>query len=61
MNINKRSLLGGAVALLLVPFIAGLLACLPVPIGDPERSRVDIPLEGVWLDESFDAVWIIRV
>ena len=60
MNRRQRSLAGGLAALLLVPVIAGLLACLPVPIGDPERSRVDIPLEGVWVDDSYEAVWVIQ-
>lgn len=35
--------------LLLIPFILGLLACLPVPIGDPERSRIDPTISGVWV------------
>lgn len=34
--------------LLVLPGIVGLLACMPVPIGDPERSRVDPALNGVW-------------
>ena len=29
--------------------IAGLLACMPVPVGDPERSRIDPNLSGAWL------------
>jgi hypothetical protein len=32
----------------MIPAIIGLLACLPVPIGDPERSRVDPDITGVW-------------
>lgn len=28
--------------------IAGLFACLPVPIGDPERSRIDSGITGIW-------------
>ena len=34
--------------LVLIPIFAGLLACMPVPIGDPERSRIDPELTGVW-------------
>jgi hypothetical protein len=44
--------------LLIIPIFAGLLACLPVPIGDPERSRIDPDLTGVWAvlgsGETFD-------
>jgi len=39
---------GAVLMLLIVPIFAGLLACLPVPIGDPERSRIDSDLSGVW-------------
>jgi hypothetical protein len=35
--------------LVLIPIFAGLLACMPVPIGDPERSRIDPELTGVWV------------
>lgn len=43
--------------LVIIPIFAGLLACMPVPIGDPERSRIDPELTGVWVgltdSESF--------
>lgn len=48
MNARTRSLSGAALMLLILPGIVGLLACMPVPIGDPERSRVDPELNGVW-------------
>lgn len=35
-------------ALLLIPLLLGLMACLPVPVGDPEKSRVDPAVSGVW-------------
>jgi len=35
-------------ALVIIPIFAGLLACMPVPIGNPERSRVDPELSGLW-------------
>jgi hypothetical protein len=58
MNSRSRSLSGAALMLLIVPIFAGLLACMPVPIGDPERSRIDPDLTGVWAviasGESFD-------
>ena len=48
MKARTRSLSGAALMLLIIPGIVGLLACMPVPIGDPERSRVDPELNGVW-------------
>lgn len=48
MNSRSRSLCGAVLMLLIIPIFAGLLACLPVPIGDPERSRIDPDLTGVW-------------
>ena len=48
MTPKSRSLSGAALALVLIPIFAGLLACMPVPIGDPERSRIDPELTGVW-------------
>ncbi|HSG58898.1 MAG TPA: hypothetical protein VLA06_05155 [Woeseiaceae bacterium] len=49
MNARQRSLSGLLLAIVLIPVLAGLLACLPVPIGDPERSRIDPDMTGVWL------------
>ncbi len=42
----------------ILPIFAGLLACMPewVPLGDPEKSRVDPEMNGYWFipgDESF--------
>ena len=48
MTPKSRSLSGAMLALVLIPIFAGLLACMPVPIGDPERSRIDPELTGVW-------------
>jgi hypothetical protein len=48
MTPKSRTLCGAALALVLIPIFAGLLACMPVPIGDPERSRIDPELTGVW-------------
>jgi len=48
MTPKLRSLSGAALALVLIPIFAGLLACMPVPIGDPERSRIDPEMAGVW-------------
>ena len=58
MNSRSRSISGVALMLLIIPIFAGLLACLPVPIGDPERSRIDPDLSGIWVvlagGETFD-------
>lgn len=49
MKANLRSVSGALLMLLIIPVLAGLLACMPVPIGDPERSRVDPWLSGYWV------------
>jgi hypothetical protein len=49
MNARQRSLSGLLLAVVLAPILAGLLACLPVPIGDPERSRIDPDMTGIWV------------
>jgi hypothetical protein len=54
MTSKSRSLSGLALMLLIIPILAGLLACMPVPIGDPERSRIDPDLTGIWVILSED-------
>lgn len=49
MRPAARSTTGAILMLAIVPFVIGLLACMPVPIGNPERSRIDPELSGVWL------------
>lgn len=49
MSSKYRSLSGVALMLLIIPIFAGLLACMPVPIGDPERSRIDPDMTGIWV------------
>jgi len=46
-----RSRAGLLIAMLLLPLLLGVLACMPVPIGDPEESRIDPALSGVWLTD----------
>lgn len=48
MNLRSRSVSGIALMLVLIPMFAGILACMPVPIGDPERSKIDPDLTGIW-------------
>ena len=61
MTPKIRSFSGAALMLVIIPIIAGLLACMPVPIGDPERSRVDPELNGVWAltEDSDDSVYYL--
>lgn len=54
MRPNARSLSGAGLMLVIIPIIAGLLACMPVPIGNPERSRIDPEMTGVWILGSDD-------
>ena len=49
-----RSTSGALLMLAIIPFIVGLLACMPVPIGDPERSRIDPDISGVWVVNDDD-------
>ena len=49
MKPRHRSFSGIAIALVGLPIFLGLMACLPVPIGDPEKSRIDPDLSGVWI------------
>ena len=48
MKSNLRSISGALLMLVIIPVFAGLLACMPVPVGDPERSRIDPDLNGFW-------------
>lgn len=44
-----RSCIGLAIAIVSLPLFMSLLACLPVPIGNPEKSRIDPELSGMWI------------
>lgn len=57
MTPKRRSASGAVLMLVIIPMFAGLLACMPVPIGNPEKSRIDPALSGIWLlagDDSID-------
>jgi len=45
-------------------FLLALMACLQVPVGNPEKSRVDPALSGVWRvrqeGKSSESLWIIE-
>jgi len=52
MKPRNRSLTGTVIAVLVLPVFAGLLACMPsfpVPIGNPEKSRIDSYISGMWI------------
>lgn len=49
MTPKRRSASGALLMLVIVPMFAGLLACMPVPIGNPERSHIDPALSGIWM------------
>jgi hypothetical protein len=56
MTKNTRSISGAVLMLMIIPIFAGLLACMPVPIGDPERGRIDPSLSGPWvMDDGNDS------
>jgi hypothetical protein len=64
-----RSLAGLAVAVAMLPVLLGIVASLQTPVGDPERSRVDPRLTGIWLSgesgdsqasDSAAAIWIFE-
>jgi hypothetical protein len=55
MKSRSRSFSGIALMLVLIPMFAGILACMPVPIGDSERSKIDPELTGVWAALSNEA------
>ena len=44
-----RRLAGLALAAIMVPVFIGLMACMPVPIGKAESSRIDPALSGMWV------------
>ena len=50
MRINLRTASGVFLMLGILPILAGLLACMPeyVPLGNPERSRINPQITGVW-------------
>lgn len=54
MTPGLRSAAGALMMILIIPIFAGLLACMPVPVGDPEKSRIDPFFSGIWLLASED-------
>ena len=63
MKATTRSTSGAVLMLAIIPIIVGLLACMPVPVGDPERSRIDPAMNGVWAltaDGDDDGYYLFR-
>ena len=63
MTPRNRSLTGAVIAVLVLPVFAGLLACMPsfpVPIGNPEKSRIDSDISGMWTmsDSSYTMIYL---
>jgi hypothetical protein len=50
---NRKQVFGGTgkwgVATVVIALAMGLAGCLPIPLGDPETSKVDDGLVGVWI------------
>ena len=53
-----RSISGFSIAMVGLPIFLGLLACIPVPIGNPEKSRIDPDLSGMWIMDGEGIVLI---
>lgn len=63
MNPRYRSFSGALIAVIAVPVFLGLTACLPsfpVPVGDPERSRIDPYITGIWMLEDENSFYIFE-
>jgi len=63
MKATTRSVSGAVLMLAIIPVIVGLLACMPVPVGDPERSRINPDLNGIWAlttDGDDDGYYLFR-
>ena len=61
MTPRNRSLTGAVITVLVLPVFAGLLACIPsfpVPIGNPEKSRIDSDISGMWLADDEDQILV---
>lgn len=59
---RTRSLTGLIVTLCLLPFLLANMACmdpLPVPVGNPEKGKIDPRLNGMWVGQMFDIPYIL--
>jgi hypothetical protein len=53
---SNRSSAGLLLTLALIPLLLSVLACfgLPVPVGDPEKSRIDPTMSGIWAGDDIE-------
>jgi len=60
---SNRSRVGLLLTLALIPLLLGVLACfeLPVPVGDPEKSRIDPAMSGIWIGHMEGDAAVIMV
>ena len=51
---RTRSRSGLLVWVVMLPVLLGVMGCfeLPAPIGDPERSRIEPGITGIWVDDD---------
>jgi hypothetical protein len=62
---HRRSGLGALATILVLPALLGVMGCLemPAPVGDPEKSRIDPRVSGVWLqieNDSASLLWVFE-
>src|SRR4051812_12613081 len=55
MKFSKRTWVGVILVMPMLALVLGMFACLPAPVGDPEKSKVDDKFLGVWQPEAQDA------
>jgi hypothetical protein len=60
---RNRSRAGLIVSILILPLLLGVMACfvLPVPIGNPEKSRIDPAMSGIWLAADESEGWLVAL
>jgi hypothetical protein len=60
---RRRSRSGLLLAVLMLPMLLGVMGCfeLPAPIGNPEKSRIDPAMNGVWLAESGELEGLLMI
>jgi len=59
---RDRSRGGLVISILILPILLGVMGCftLPVPIGNPEKSRIDPALTGAWIAEvDYGDAWVL--
>lgn len=54
-----RSFAGLVIAAVILPPALALLACIRFPVGDPETSRIDPELSGVWIGAERDETYLL--